>query len=630
MKPRTSILAVAALGALIFVIGIGYLASRLFEPRTSRLFEVASASVPGAESTEVELSSAASAQSARSAPERSEDATAAASVPDRPPVPRATGRVMDLEGRPIGGVAVALRSDPNSPIATSAADGTFDLTTVDVELTVADARWYTLRDTEPLPGPNGAEILVVVARAIQVRGGVQDKAGAPIGGALVQLELPWSVFAPFPVPLDRGREMRRVKTHSAADGLFEITIPSAARAQISAKKDEYAETEITAPLEARDDLVVTLEAQAQGSMRVEGVVVHADGTPGVGATVRYGQAQARVDDAGRFAMPIDPHYEAQPLVAIKHGFQAAVAPDFTELARSGKPIPFQRLVLGAPPLTIEGRVVDHEGRPQAGWIVQPVDPVLLFEGMIPPESAESVARESPLQATSAADGTFVLEGLQERPYRLQAHSAKELVRIESEPIQAGARNARLVVPANARFAKVDGIVEAADGTPIAGVEIRTALITFRTKSGYTMEHADAVLTDALGKFTLVNVPRRQGKIDAGGDAILPTSYDLEAHVEGQIARIVAARRCHVRVEGVPPESKVRFVQVEDARGKALSLMQFQSGGWASSTQVTIVAGGSPLFAVSEAARTIVFVDEEKVQTSRALVLVPGEITVVRW
>lgn len=546
---------------------------------------------------------------------------------------RRLGRVLDIEGTPVANVSVALRREPESALATSAADGFFTLDAGDLELVVVDERWYTLRDTEPLPHGGDTLVLVVVAPALRIGGRVLDPTGFGVEGASVGLDVPWSAYAGFPVPLDRGRATRTVRTQSDASGAFELVIPSAPRARLIGQKDGYREAEVAAPSEVRTDLVVTLEPRERsGDPIVRGVVVHADGTPGIGATVRYGRVAAHVDDEGRFELAIplgDPR--PIPLVAVKKDHQPAVVPEFTTVVHlASGPLPEQRLVLGGPPLAIEGAVVDHEGAPKKGWSVQPIDPIVLFEGMFPPESAESIAHGSAPKAVTDERGVFRLEGLADRAYRLQAHSKDEFGRIESEPIPAGARNARIVVPADAWWARVDGVVESADGTPIAGVEVRAALITFRSESGSMSDHADGVTTDAEGRFSLAKVPRNRGRLDAGGDAILPTTYDLETHVDGRLARIVAARRCHVRVEDVPPESNVRHVQVHDAQGQALMLMQFQSNAWMSSTQVQLQDGDSPLFAVSETARTIVFLDEDAVRTSRPLVLAPGAITVVRW
>lgn len=642
MSSRTRILGFAAAGALALVVGVVYLAARPGEQRTPRALDVAPASLPGEPAdasapAQQDLADAAPANRQRSEAEAPAAAPiAAAPAPTTPASARALGRVLDLGGNPVAGVAVALRSKLDEPLATTAADGSFAFDAFagrEPGLTVADPRWYTLRDTEPLQRESGTETLVVVAPAIAVGGRVQDASGAPIEDARVRLELPWSVFAPFPIPLDRGRDARETETRSRGDGTFELSIPSAARARLAAEATGHADASIPAPLDARADLVLTLASKkGTGSTRIEGVVVHADGSPGVDATVRYGSATSQADALGRFALTVEPGGAAtDPLVALKRGFQAAVVPDFAAVIDAAVgAVPFQRLVLGGPPLAIEGRVVDHEGRPKKGWIVQPVDPVILVDGTIPPECAESVARGEPVRATTDAEGAFALEGLQDRAYRLQAHSAEELVRVESGPIQAGARNARLVVPADAVFAKVTGVVVSADGTPVPGVEVRAALVVFRTKWGYTMEHSREALTDAAGKFELANVPRKDSKLDAGGDRILPTSAQLDDYAEGQLLRIVAARRCHVRVEGVPASANLKYVEVQDANGSSLQLMQFQSGGWMSSSQVELVEGGSPLFAVSDAARTIVFRGQDEQEVSRALVLAPSGITVVRW
>lgn len=584
---------------------------------------------------EVELTGSTAETRERLAAVRGSDAPpvvdAAPSAPSATSAARMRGRVLDLAGAAVAGVAVAPRDEPDVRLATSAADGSFDLDGAPPALVVADARWYTLRETEPRTRADGSEVLVIVAPAIVVGGRVLDAERRPVEDARVRLELSYAVYAAFPVPLDHARESRLAETLSAADGSFELTLPSAPRARLEASASGYRDAAVDPGLASRADVELVLERAGVSSLRVEGVVLHADETPAAGATVRYGDASATAESDGRFALTIEPGEEGQPLVAAKKGFQAAVVPGFHAIVlASGARIPPQRLVLGGAPLSIEGRVVDHEGRAQAGWLVQPVDPLLVTDGRIPPECVEALARGEAVQAKTDATGAFALDGLQERAYRLQAHSATELVRIESEPIAAGARNVRLVVPADARFAKVEGVVVGLDGTPIQGVTVHAGLIVFRSRWGYTSEHGDETTTDAEGRFELLRVPRLQSKLDAGGDAILPTSHDLEGHVDGAPVRIVAARRCHARVEGVPAATGLRWVQVHDADARALSLMQFQSGGWMSSTQVELVEGASPVFAVSEAARSLVISGQDQPDVTRPIALVPGEITTVRW
>jgi hypothetical protein len=640
VKPRGVVVAIGAAIALLLAVLLVYTSwAGDGHDETARAFGVEAARDPA--DIEIERVPAELADVARLAADTQREAAA----PAEATAPTATStststvrrrvRVLDLDGQPVVGVSVAPMRNPVFTVGTTAEDGTFALARGEdgSALEVVDGRWYTLRDTEPLERPDGIEVLLLVAPKILVSGRVEDASGAPVPGATVKVELPATVFATFPEPLDRAREARSVPQTTAADGSFDLSIPSAPHAAIFAERDGYSRTTIPAPLVDRSGLVLTLAAPAAtSSLRVAGVVLHADGTPGVGATVRYGEAAAGVDAQGRFEIQVGQGFvKDQPLVAVKRGFQAASVPDFWATVQvSSGTLPFQRLVLGPPPLAIEGRVVDEDGRPQSGWTVQPIDPLLLLEGMIPPESAESVAQGTAIRAETDDEGRFRLEGLLDRMYRLQAHSREALIRIESAPIQAGARNVQFVVPPDALFAKVEGIVVSADGSPIAGVDVRVALIVFRTQSGYTMEHAPEVKTDAEGRFVLMRVPRRFSKLDATSDAILPAALDLTDHVDGEPVRIVAARRCHARVEGVPEASKLTWIRVLDASGESLQMMRFRSGGWMSSGSVSLADGATAVFAVSETARTLVFGGADVPEVSRALTLAPGEITVVRW
>ncbi len=549
-----------------------------------------------------------------------------------PARPRITGRVLDLDGVPIAGVAIAPRDDPKRTIATSAGDGTFPLGEDDRELTVADEHWYTLRDSEPIAREGFSEIVVVAAPRIRIGGRVVDPDGAPAPGAKVDLTAPATAFARIPQSLDRARNPRNSQVETTADGTFELDVPIAPPALLTASKAGFGDATTASPLLSRFDLELKLAPPAPRGVLVEGVVVHTDGSTGTGARVHFGTEGRDVDAAGRFSFHAEAQADAtQALVAVKRGHQAAVMLDFgARLATAKEPQTGLRLVLGPAPLAIEGRVVDAEGNGRKGWIVQPIDPVVLSEGQIPPQSAEGAGKGSPLWMTTDGEGRFVLEGLQDRDYKLQAHSGEDLVRIESAPIAAGSRNVRLVIPADAKFERLTGVLTGTDGKGIEGVRVRAALITFRTKWGWTSENSDDVTTDAEGRFEIRGVPRRDSHLNFDGDAILPTRFELAEHDERTPIRVVAKRRCHLRVEGVPETSGFTLVGVRDADGQSISLMRFQSGGTWSSSTMAIEGGLTPVFAVSEDGTTLVLSGGDQPEAVRPLRLVPGEITTVRW
>ncbi len=635
MMRRRAVLAASVVFALVLGAFLTWMPSSIDE--AAREHGVVAALLPDATETTAradleDLVLASAGEQRRTETERASETQAPAGI-DAGRSQTSYGLVLDLEGQPVPGVAIAPRHDPQSPIATSGGDGSFPLADADIELVVVDPRWSTLFDTEPLDRNGRRVVLVLVAPAIRIAGRVQDSTGVGVEGAELVLKTPAASFASFPEPLDHARHPRATNARTDSRGAFEFVIPSLPRATLLVSKPEFESASIGAPTASRDDLSITLAARiVRGQRTIRGSVVHPDSTPAANATVRFGEDSTTTDVEGRFVLALEQEpSDPLPLVAGKRGFQAAIQPDFTTTVNSSPgPLPEQRLVLGPPPLAIEGRVVDHEGRPKKGWIVQPVDPTLIRDGHIPPECVEALAIGESVRATSGEDGTFRLEGLQDRAYRLQAHSAEELVRVESDSIASGSRNVRIVVPADARFARLEGVVVAHDGSGIAGVRVRAALIVYRTKWGYTMEHSEGVTTDPDGRFALANAPRSSSKLDVDGDLVLPASYELGAHVDGEIVRITAARRCHLRVEGVPPNASIDAVEVLDASGSSLSLVLFHSGGTMTSTRVPLTEGATPVFAVAETARTIVFHGEVRPGISRALVLRPGEITVVGW
>ncbi len=576
---------------------------------------------------------------ARPAPARTAEAGDAPAKEDAPPAAAAStlvhGRVLDVLGSGLPDLPIAQASSPAHVWTRSDAGGRFELPSADDDLVVADTDWYTLRSGEAVEQAGTGGMLVIAARATRLAGVVLDPQGAPVAGALVRFRLPHTVFARFPEPLDRLREPRQEETESGADGTFELRAAGVERAQLFVSREGFETRSFPAPGVDRGDLVLTLAPDGEdGEIRIEGVVVHADGSPAAEADVLLADRNVRTDGTGRFALK-SPRWieESAPLCAVLPGLQAAVVPEFGAILRgAGAELPPQRLVLGAPTLGIEGFVVDADGAPKPGWTVQPIDPVLLLEGHIPPRSVEAVGLRGSLGTRTAADGSFELRGLFDRAYRLQATSGTELLRVESAPIPAGSRNARIVVPADARIPRVAGVVVGVDGRPVEGVLVRIVLVTFRTRNGYTMEHSQGMTTGADGRFELKDVPRRDASLDLWGDGIVPEKFEYADRGDLEDLRVEVVRRLHLRVEGVPPGSNVGTIEVHDARGERLQVMGFQGGGWWSSTSAAIEGGITPILAVPETARSVAFVGrgDAGVLGTRPIAFTPGEITVVRW
>ena len=216
---------------------------------------------------------------------------------------RVRGRVLDATGSPVSGLA--MRSHGGGPIlATSKDGGWFEFETQeDVARCVsADPAWTTVRSAA-LRRNAKIEPLLVVARALDVQGTVQDVRGAPLAGARVHLELPSGFEARFDRPLESSLGMGWNAT-SDEHGRFSLPgIPSVDGGKLSAVLEGYARAEIDEPVFGAADVVLVLAPPPpapEGSLR--GRVVDDVGTPVPRARVFLGLASVATDERGEFAV----------------------------------------------------------------------------------------------------------------------------------------------------------------------------------------------------------------------------------------------------------------------------------------------------------------------------------------
>lgn len=542
------------------------------------------------------------------------------------------GRVLDLSGKPVADQAVHLRASPDTILARSIGDGTFTCEAPPRTGTlVADSAQFTCLRGVQLPAADGA--FVIVAPAIAVAGFVVDEHGTGIDGASIEMRESHATFAHFPEPLDRTQPIEAVATKSDGDGRFTYERAAAGVGmKLQASHGEYEDASIDVPDFARADLRIVLTKARALTRTLPGVVVHRDGTAAPRARVRLGDARTETDGNGAFKLALPDMVEARdPLFAIESGHQAAYVADFGKvLNKKWQPDPV-RLVLGNEPLSISGRVVDAQGTPQAGWIVRLLDGTRVAAHSGGEAFIEQLTTGDFGKPQTGPDGAFSIGGLLERAYTLLAYHSESLVRLETRPVASGTSHFDIVVPADAVIASLKGRVIAHTGTPIAEALVSIGLVTDSAEGWSTSISGQSMFTKADGTFELTDVPRRFAYLHVGGDHVMPQQFQIETLDATTPIMFTVERRCHFRVEGLPSDGEERFLAIHDSQGKELSIKTFQSGGWMSTDRQTVTTAETRVFAVSEVAAEIVLCfPRNTVVAKRALRLVPGEVTVVKW
>jgi len=363
-------------------------------------------------------------------------------APDSPPLEalRAGGRVVDLAGQPLCGLAVAVRGDEREPALAvrSDADGRFVLAVEELpcEFEVVEAGWCTVRFGIAQDALALDETRVVAARAASLSGRVLERSGHPLAEATLV------------VRLDAGSA--EFFARSGGDGRFRFEqLPSLPKLELRTTLEGWRSDERVLPLPFPEELQVVLEpADSQGPL-LEGTVLRPDGMPAPGALVTLGAARARSGEAGHFRLHCGWCTAATPLVACASGFQPAVLAGYgARVDALAQTLPPVELQLAGPALAIAGKLVGADGAPLKGWHVQLADPTALDPGGDARECAEGR-----VELRSDARGAFEFGGLCARAYTLLASGRERGSRVElilrSQAVPAGTRDLLLRAPANA-------------------------------------------------------------------------------------------------------------------------------------------------------------------------------------
>ena len=582
------------------------------------------------------------------------------------------GRVLDVEGSPLEGLAVGVEGgDGGSIVARSGPGGWFELASEEESgrFSSADPAWTTVRSAVWRAGSK-LEPMLLVARALDVDGIVQDPRGSPLASARVRFALPPGFEARFDRPLEASIGLSWGAV-SDPDGRFSLRgIPAIEGATLTAVLEGYAAAEVPEPAFADAGVVIVLAAPEKPlAGGLKGRVVDDGGRPVPRARVFLGLASVTTDERGEFELGFARAVTADRIVAIAPGWRPARLdrPREPRGEETGWPDRVE-LALPGPVLSIRGRVVDREGEPVAGLRVSVADPspvgsigsmpvhaeFLGAGGPIPPQALESESRMpaedgddfndwtmlvGPANAffhyvTTDARGEFELSGLDDRRYELALQDPKTCARTTAKGQRAGDGMARIVWEPPPLLPLVAGRVVGDDGQPIAGARIGLSRQAFGVRSRVFGGRVDVTLHDRReratsgedGSFAFHDVPPEGLVLHVNGEGIIPDGFPVGSGGTPEAMTLRVHQRCSFEVVVVSGEVEADAIALRDAEGNRIDVLKIDSESVNAYTSTALTEGRSGVVSASSAAATLDLRLGEETVKSLSIRLKPGEVT----
>jgi hypothetical protein len=243
-------------------------------------------------------------------------------------------------------------------------------------------------------------------------------------------------------------------------------------------------------------------------------------------------------------------------------------------------------------------------------------------------------------ASTDSSGAFTLAGLLDRNYRLALLDPQSLLRFESDPIPAGARDALVRVPGSCFVENLRGRVLSGAGKPVPGllvtpnVDVLTVRLDEHSRSTFGFPAAP-VKTDAEGRFAFDRLPRDHAYLIVSGEDVMPMEW-----ARGEQGGIGKAAGSHpdaieIRVE-LSYHLQVEFaagsadeLRALDAQGRALPMMILEGTSSMSTDQLPLEGDHSRILVVRESTATLALFKAHLEVRRAPLVLVPGQLNRVQ-
>ncbi len=488
------------------------------------------------------------------------------------------GRVLDLERRPVAGLAIGPAKNLDATDTFSADDGTFEIHReyAGVALEARGDGWATVWvDRIPRVGMD-RRVTILVARAGRLSGSVLDPLGKPITDASVDVDLNVSAQRNLADVIGADPHQIGYATVSDADGRFDLGEVPLVDGTIRASLDGRDAPTIPIPTQARDDLVIAFDPPAVDDIVVRGSVGSAPTVRTPGAYVRIGNATQRTAKDGTFALLVRPSdlRDVDPieLVALSENLLPTRVSFGSrgDLRHRAASETFD-LVLGNDPLHIFGRIVDMAGDPL------PTARVRLDEewfGTVTAQasgkprrldqSVEAILRGEPNLGADSYHYTdkFSIGGLQDRDYRLVATCIDPPAVRVIEHVHAGTEELVVVLDTGGPELRIAGHVVDRAGKPMADTEVNADL---DLGAGTGTLRSRSVTTNSEGAFELTRLRGRVVQVfaDLGSRRI---GVDVKPGDALDDIRIVVPRERAIQVDITSKPGFATDFKVVNARG----------------------------------------------------------------
>jgi hypothetical protein len=135
------------------------------------------------------------------------------------------------------------------------------------------------------------------------------------------------------------------------------------------------------------------------------------------------------------------------------------------------------------------------------------------------------------------------------------------------------------------------------------------------------------MTDAEGHFRIERMPRLGVQLTFTGDEWIDHTVTLAEQADPGALQVTVLRRCHVRVECTGAAWAGASIEFQDANGVVLLITERRRSTVMSRDSVELHNGKTGVFAISEAATTMVLRTPDGKREQRVPVLPrPGEVT----
>jgi len=552
-------------------------------------------------------------------------------APSAPPSVALGGVVLDLEARPVAGVAITLGGKPFEPPVRSASDGSFEATRGRgmATLGVEDERYVvvlepTLFDADTVH----PDLTIVVAPSVRIAGIVVDTDGRPIAGVPISATLGTEVRPRIERVLDRCVDAE-FETWSADDGTFALDrAPLAPSAHLELTARGYRGLKLSVEEASRTTRFV-LEQTRTGDV-LEGLVVDELDRPIAEAVVWLPSWSVVTSSDGTFrietwrAEDLPPGTVPELTAAASGRLQGslqALSADWRSRAAWPSDL---RIRLSGATERIAGRVLRADGTPVADVQV----------GFAPPEPEQ-------VRATMF-DGSFLFGGNPvdsgagrfETPrvapgtYRLRVFDPHTLDLLVTEPIRTGVDDVELRMPERGLWPALSGTVVDRRGAPVPGADWIVERDDPLADAPATLESAWHQAT-AAGRIEHPPLSRDVHTLCVKAAGMAEWHRFELSELVGHDFRVVVPIGCQARVEVGAAWGDVDKVGLVDLAGNR-SPVVFTHGNVAwGDREIPIHDGRSQTFVALDDCVELVLFDGEDVVGRSPVALLPDGMNVLR-